>query len=133
MPKIIHSFLPKENEIKNQGLFYALISFCVHEAIFILANSYFILIYYLNLPFFERCMVDQSLKGDCHFLIGLSRFARHTSLENFEFCQTGSQPFDADTFEDDRHGFVVIFDLGVQDNALAELGVADSLSHAVFC
>lgn len=58
MPKVIHYFLPKENEIKNPGLFYAFVSFFVHEVVYLLANSYYIIIYFINLPFFERYKVS---------------------------------------------------------------------------
>ena len=58
LPNIIHKFLPKENEIKNQGWFYALVAFWVHEIAYFIFNSLYIFIYFLKMPFFERYKVS---------------------------------------------------------------------------
>lgn len=58
LPNIIHKFLPKENEIKNKGWFYALVAFWVHEIAYLIFNSLYIFIYFLKMPFFERYKVS---------------------------------------------------------------------------
>ena len=57
-PKIIYALLPKESDIKNPGYFYSLVTFFVHEFFYILVNSYFMIIYSLKLPFFEKYKVS---------------------------------------------------------------------------
>lgn len=51
-PKIMTKILPRN--IENQGEFQFYFVLIWHEFIFILVNLYFAIIYYLNLPFFER-------------------------------------------------------------------------------
>lgn len=60
-PIIIYSVFPKESDIKNPGYFYVAVTFLVHETAFILINSYFMIIYSLKLPFFERYKVSSDL------------------------------------------------------------------------
>lgn len=51
-PRLINNLIP--DKIYNPGKFYAIFVFIVHEISFILVQSYFFIIYYLNLPFFEK-------------------------------------------------------------------------------
>jgi sterol desaturase/sphingolipid hydroxylase (fatty acid hydroxylase superfamily) len=49
---IIANMIPEN--LENEGTFHFFFVFIFHETIFISVNLYFALIYYLNLPFFER-------------------------------------------------------------------------------
>lgn len=56
-PKLVFWLWPK-NEIKNEGLFYFLVTYLTHESVFLFSNFYFFLIHSLNLNFFERYKVS---------------------------------------------------------------------------
>jgi len=56
-PKFLFWLFPKE-KIENEGLFYSLVTFFVHEIVFLFCNFYFCVIHKLNLNFFERYKVS---------------------------------------------------------------------------
>ncbi len=56
-PKILFWLFPKY-KIINEGLFYFLVTFFSHKAVFLFCNFYFFIIHKLNINFFERYKVS---------------------------------------------------------------------------